>query len=348
MAASGAVHGVDSETWVAIDRNLRLGQRGLPGGGSLARFLEEHGRKRNLRVLPPLTVKRILDWADAHHRRTGDWPTHKSSRVHEAPAESWMAIDQAMFAGRRGLPRRTTLIQLLAKHRGRRNPSALPRLTMKKILAWADEYRERSGEWPTSTSGAVQGSSGESWLGINSALDTGRRGLKGGSSLAQLLAKHRNKPNPMALPRLTIKQILAWADAYDWRNGKWPKKSSGPIPGSSRETWSKMDTALHEGLRGLSGGSSLPQLLAKHRGVRHIHHQPPLTIKQILKWADAHRRHTGLWPTPTSGEIARSGGESWNAVHSALFRGVRGMRRGSTLAKVLARHRGVGRNKRLP
>jgi hypothetical protein len=39
-------------------------------------------------------------------------------------------------------------------------------------------------------------------------------------------------------PLLTIKQILAWADAYQAATNEWPKKNAGQIEGSN-ETWAR-------------------------------------------------------------------------------------------------------------
>ena len=63
---------------------------------------------------------------------------------------------------------------------------------------------------------------------------------------------------------LTVKQILAWADTYHAAHGRWPAISSGPIPGTAHDTWSKVNAALRQGLCGLPGGSSLARLLAQH------------------------------------------------------------------------------------
>jgi hypothetical protein len=41
---SGPVHGAQGETWGRLDAALREGARGLPGGSSLARLLDEHRR----------------------------------------------------------------------------------------------------------------------------------------------------------------------------------------------------------------------------------------------------------------------------------------------------------------
>src|SRR5581483_8395480 len=105
------------------------------------------------------------------------------------------------------LPGGTTLARLLAKARGARNKTNLPRLTAAKILRWATAHHEQVGSWPTRESGPVPGAPGETWCGIHRALRNGNRGLPGGSSLAQLLAAKVGARNHLDLPRLTERQI---------------------------------------------------------------------------------------------------------------------------------------------
>jgi hypothetical protein len=63
-----------------------------------------------------------------------------------------------------------------------------PPLTVRQILAWADSHRARTGSWPTADSGYVHGNRNEKWSRIDGALRLGLRDLRGGSSLARLLA----------------------------------------------------------------------------------------------------------------------------------------------------------------
>jgi hypothetical protein len=49
-------------------------------------------------------------------------------------------------AGRRGLRAGSSLARLLSKHRSRRNHLDLPRLSNKKILAWADAISDVRGD----------------------------------------------------------------------------------------------------------------------------------------------------------------------------------------------------------
>jgi hypothetical protein len=76
-------------------------------------------------------------------------------------------------------------------------------------------------------------------------------------------------------PPLTVEQILAWADAHFGRTGGWPVGMGGPIPEAPGETWRAVNDALRAGYRGLPGGTTLPRLLAQHRGARPAHRRGP-------------------------------------------------------------------------
>jgi hypothetical protein len=145
--------------------------------------------------------------------------------------------------------------------------------------------------------------------------------------------------NVQDLPPLTEQQILAWADAHRARTGAWPTEHSGPIEGAPGELWANVNQALRGGKRGLPGADTLAQLIARSRGVRNRASLPRLTVAQILTWEDAHRARTGCWPTADSGVILDAPGETWNAVHVALVQGWRGLKGGSTLARLLRARR---------
>jgi hypothetical protein len=288
-----------------------------------------------------LYIKQILAWADTHHEQTGKWPEADSGRVRGALDEKWANIDGALRGGFRALPRGGSLARLLAEHRGKRNRKALPKYTIRQILQWADEHHAQHGSWPLSSSGPIAGTNGETWLAVEIALLHGRRGLSGGSSLPKLLAAKRGVPNRLDVPRLSIPQILAWADAHYRRTGDWPTADSGPVEPNSTETWSKVDNALKAACRGLRRRQSLFKVLARHRKLYQHIRKPRLTIDEILRWADAHRARTGQWPKNRSGSIPESDGETWYRVEGALLDGRRGLPGGMTLTRLLAEHRGV-------
>jgi hypothetical protein len=345
---SGPVADAPGEAWGPIDQALLVGVRGLPGGSSLARLLAAERGVRNPAAVPRLWRWEILVWADNHHARTGRWPTAESGPVKEAPGERWSAVDTALRAGTRGLPGGDSLARLLARRRSRRNPAALPPLTTAVILGWADAHHARTRDWPGRDSGLVADAPGETWSAIDRALQSGRRGLPGGSSLPQLLEAGRGVRNTAAVPPLTPGQILGWADQHHEHTGRWPTAGSGRVAGVSGETWSAVAAALETGARGLPRGGSLAKLLAHHRGVRNHMALPPFTVGQILTWADAHHARTGGWPGGKGGPIPESPGETWTAVEQALAGGLRGLPGGDTLARLLARHRGKRNRKALP
>src|SRR5262249_13734061 len=158
--------------------------------------------------------------------------------------------------GHRGLPGGTSLARLLAQHRGKRNPKALPRLSLARILAWADAHSSATGRWPSGRSGPVRDAPGEDWAAINQALIRAHGGRRGGPWLARLLAG----PRPSKRRRLTLARIRAWAEAQHRATGRWPDAQAGPVRDVTGEAWGAIDSALRRGGRGLAGGRSLRRL----------------------------------------------------------------------------------------
>ncbi len=353
---SGEVLDAPYETWRSIDHALTLGLRGLSRGTglTLALLLAQHRGARHQDLLPKLSIEQILAWADEHFGRTGQWPRKDSGEVHAAPGETWSAVNRALFVGRRGLPASDglTLARLLAEQRNVPHPEQKPPLTIPQILAWADAHCERTGTWPVSNSGAIFDCPDETWAAVDHSLREGLRGQPGGSSLPALLAAHRGRPIPKRphpyrnrnhLPRLTTQEILAWADAYYQRTGRWPTAKTGPIPEASGETWLAVIKALSCGCRGLPGGSSLARLLNEHRPAErreNIRHLSRLTVSQIRRWVKAHFQRTGKWPTKSSGPVVNAPGETWNAVYQSVYHGLRGLPSGLTMTALLAKLRG--------
>lgn len=82
------------------------------------------------------------------------------------------------------------------------------------------------------------------------------------------------------------------------------------------------------------------QLLEKHRGVPvRRPYKNPLTVEQILAWADDHQRRTGHWPRASSGRIEGVPNQTWAAVDAALRKGCRGLKGGESLRELLVKYR---------
>ena len=334
---SGSIPGTDGDKWANVEAALQTGGRGCQGGSSIARLLHEYRGVRNRGSLPPLTIETILALADTHKATYGKWPYSKTRGLTTA-GDTWSSINAALLTGLRGLPGGMSLAQLLRDQRGVRNSCLLPPLKAATILAWADEHHTRTGKWPTRASGRIEGTD-ELWRNVNASLFHGRRALKGGSSLARLLAQHRNVRNSGNLPSLTIKGILSWADSYFKAQHAWPTRDSGIIQ-DTPDTWQRVDAALLEGIRGLKGGSSLRKLLQQYRHVRNKKNLPPLSLPEILSAADRYHLKTGKWPNRHSQNKAAAP-DSWKAIDGALAGGLRGLPKGWTLARLLFAKRGV-------
>ncbi len=71
-----------------------------------------------------------------------------------------------------------------------------------------------------------------------------------------------------------------------------------------------------------------------------IQDRPPLTVNDILKLADRHKKLAGRWPNKSSGN-ANSRGDTWMHFDHCLRRGKRGLPSGLSLAQLLSKHQGV-------
>jgi hypothetical protein len=282
-----------------------------------------------------LTYTQILRWADAFHQQQRRWPTLYDGPVPGTVDVTWRRIDSALRLGLRGLLNGSSLSQLLADERGVRKRSCLPPLTVGQILAWADGHQRRIGRWPAIDSGPIAEAPEETWRRIDSALRMGLRALPGGSSLAQLLARRRGARNHSRLPRLSVRQILIWADAHYRRTGAWPTYKNGDILEARGETWGAVQAALQMGRRGFPGGDTLARLLARERGVRNFKDPPMLHLEEILRWVIAYQRRSGGWPTTCAGPILEATGETWAMVDRALRKGKRGLAGGMSLFRLV-------------
>jgi hypothetical protein len=231
--------------------------------------------------------------------------------------------------------------QMLELARRLREAASRP-LTEEQILAWADEHRRRTGDWPGPLAGAVADALDEDWRNLDQALRYGCRSLPGDSSLSELLHEQRGVPYPCNSEPFDEERILTWADAHYRRTGRWPQVTSGPIEEAPGETWEKVGSALRFGMRGLPGKSSLAKLLNQARKVRHRSDPGLLTLEQIRAWISCYHQRTGKWPGQKSGPNDEAPGETWKAIDLALSRGRRGLSGLSSLACVIKELRGNG------
>lgn len=155
------------------------------------------------RYQPPWTIDEILDWADAHFKRTGRWPHGGTGAVAECPDITWGMVNRTLERGGRGLPGGSSLSALLDERRGPRSRGGKALLTIEQILAWAWAHRARTGQWPSLVSGTIAECPGLTWRQVHSALWHGSRGLSGGDTLARLLRRYREGQTKRRSPQST-------------------------------------------------------------------------------------------------------------------------------------------------
>ena len=322
---SGPVHSAPGENWKAISGALARGDRGLPGGSSLARLLAEHRGARNPKDLPRLQIEQILAWADAHRAATGRWPSSASGPVAEGSEETWAVVNMALYKGLRGLPGGSSLARLLAKHR----PVRPRRLSLRKIRTWARAHREATGRWPDAHAGPVRGVPDEIWSAIDAALKFGRRGLPGGSSLTALFDRSLDPAAHGIRPELTVEQVLSWADAHRAATGRWPTLHVGPGRRRARRE-------MGQPRRGVAARPPRPP-------ERHEPHPPH-------RRASRHRRPSG-GRDAIAGRPGRPGrrrrGESGVGRRRDVYRGIPRRQLQARLGSVKALPRRLGRSDRL-
>ncbi len=336
---SGTIPGTKPrETWAKVHQALRLGERGCPGGSKLSRFLYKHRGVGKLFPASPLTVERILQWADDYHARTSHWPKASTEKIPGENNESWSRVDKALRRGKRGLKGESSLAELLAEQRDVPDNSNPPPLTKKQVLAWAEAHIKRTGQRPAHNAGLIPKSDGVTWRHIHDALRLGQRGLPSSGSLAEFFNANRLKasqrPHPQARRGpLSLKAILKWADEHLRRTGRWPNTNSGWVVAAPKENWAWIDSAFRYGNRGLKGGSTLREFLIKHRRLSDLNES--LSLEQIYEWADQHYKRTGSWPRSNSGPVTTRSLITWGKVNHALTVGGYGLPGGSSLVKEL-------------
>jgi hypothetical protein len=173
-------------------------------------------------------------------------------------------------------------------------------------------------------------------------------------SLPGYVRSHRNTPYP-----LSEDMIVAMARLYRARHPdrQWPAQASGVVdedivttvtgdPDWQRESWSSINTAASQNLRGLKDAHSLSAILRKHGCYYRLTEEMIVAIATM--WRERHPDRK--WPDRMSGEIphdivvAVTGDplwqkENWMAIDSAGVRAGRGLTRKANLLAILQDHR---------
>ena len=205
----------------------------------------------------------MLAWADAHHARTGRWPTVSSGKVYERTARELATDRQRAHARIPRVPRR--LVAATAVIRGSAEPNLVDNARGSQFARSSNGQTTTmfaTGPGRTAARALFRAQVGVTWATVNKSLRKSEWLPREQRRLDRLLAKRR-----MPSRRST-------ADGSDDRSdsemGRHLLRRQGPMaeqrslvalrnaPGLS---WRIIDDALRHGLRGLPGGMSLAQVL---------------------------------------------------------------------------------------
>jgi hypothetical protein len=214
-------------------------------------------------------------------------------------------------------------------------------LTIEMILQWADLHHVRTGRWPTSRCGPILDQPDRTWEAVQTALVKGICGLRGGSSLRQLLRARRRIDDPRrVMSGISRAQVLAWVDSHRVRTSSWPTRDAGPVADCPSISWSTIDRRLRAGELGSPRGTTLSKWLREVRGVWDGG-KPRLTPHLVFKWATEHYDRFGRWPVTMSGPLVNHPEENWAAIDVAMRNARRGYPIRTSLSKLLRERLGA-------
>ncbi len=248
------------ESWIAVNAALVNGSRGLSGGKSLPRLLEERASYINVHNRPALSCDEILSAASRFYGRTGRWPSQLSGDASEdfGRSETWVNVNSSLVSGNRGLSGGSSLAKLLDLAGCKTSPHRGGGLTADLILRAARRCHERTGRYPNANTpdAHLDFDRKESWGAIDNALRKGLRGLNGNSCLAILLDENGLIRRTVKSDVLSTRVLIGMIHRYRLATGAWPSETIN--------VWKSIGQSLRKGYRGLQGGSSLPMFTAEH------------------------------------------------------------------------------------
>lgn len=261
-----------------------------------------------------ISLKLIREWGERHKAITGSYPSKTSPwLLEDVKGWTWNNIGMAMYRERYGLPK----MALGAVFDGGRKA----KLTVEMIRDMAERHKAVTGLYPMPDSEWVLTAEDpvRDWGKINVALQQGRRGLPGGSSLHQMFHGH------IVRGQLTIELIREWGRRHFETTGEYPTVSSPwVLEDVKNETWAAIGSALINGLRGIPLGAPPLNLIFRLKEA--------LDRETIAAWVRGHRAITGKDPSPSSEWVIPGVDESWRKLSHALMIGQRSLPGGETLA----------------
>jgi hypothetical protein len=155
--------------------------------------------------------------------------------------------------------------------------------------------------------------------------------------------------------KLTIEDVVQMIINHKKITDEYPTNNSGHVIGEpERECWNNIAQALYLGTRGLrydpnyKTRMSLGTLMESRFSDYKRENNRPLTIDNIMEWADQHYQKTGKYPNQRSGRGFLPNREHWGLINNSLLGGGRKLvdctkysKRVNSLSKLLWEYRKV-------
>jgi superfamily II DNA or RNA helicase len=258
-------------TWNAINATLVRGNQTLPGGSSLADFIEtEFGIKNpksNPTISPDTIYELIQNFITLHGRK----PQATDGAIdYTEEGLTWEILDRRLRDGNSGLESGSSLTKFIETHFGIRDQVKIPEIPINLIHFWIQKYLSEHKKKPTAKSGKVEFAQDQykniSWHSVNTAMKSGKCGLKEKISLATFIEKEFSIRNPKAAKPFTEDLASYWIQQFIKKHKRKPTVNDGVIEfaeGHFKDlTWRLLNNHLHKGSRGFSSKSSLRKLVA--------------------------------------------------------------------------------------
>lgn len=306
--------------WSTVDTALREGYRGLPGGSTLRKWIDETYPAE--RYAPPYTSANIRAWVVAHREaHEGSFPTVESGPI-AGVNRTWMDVNDSMRKKQLPFTRCLSLSTWLDDQFPLDRTKKAARITAGMILVLVEAFRaERDGDFPYRDSGKVAGLN-MTWTQLDNAM------CQAGQSLARWLKK--KYPDYV---ELTESRLRSWVEDFADQNERLlPSQKSGEIPGTGW-SWVQVDRAFRENALPWATQQGLSAWLDDAYPTERM-----LTPESVRAWVADYVDQFGWYPSKDSAvPVAEQSGWTWPRINSAMVAGSFGWTEKMTLRAWLDR-----------
>lgn len=135
------------------------------------------------------------------------------------------------------------------------------------------------------------------------------------------------------------KKLLKFFDEFHEENNEYPnQRKYREEKYYDGTTMKSIDSALHLGNRGLKAYGNITEFLIFHKRIKRAEEKIELSVKLVLSWIDEYFKNNKKYPSAHSGAI-KGTNENWFNVNTCGRVGVRGLKKGESIAQLITKYR---------